>query len=98
MHHVTVNVLNIQTVVAQLTQANAAVYCDVTSKSLSVIQDLIIPILKHPAEFVNASPLLGHPPRERDILCLFKGDVGKTRLRHYSRGIRQKLYTLARVH
>ncbi len=60
-------------------------------------QDLIIPILKHPATFVYASPLVGHPPPDRDILFLFRGDVGAMRLPHYSRGIRQRLHRLARV-
>ena len=31
---------------------------------------------------------------KRDILCFFRGDVGKHRLPHYSRGIRQKLHTV----
>lgn len=48
-------------------------------------QDLVIPNLKHPAEFANASPLVGHPQPHRDILFLFRGDVGKNRLPHYSR-------------
>lgn len=31
----------------------------------------------------------------RDILAFFRGDVGKHRLPHYSRGIRQSLYRLS---
>lgn len=49
------------------------------------MQDLVIPNLKHPAEFANSSPLVGHPQPQRDILFLFRGDVGKARLPHYSR-------------
>jgi len=62
------------------------VYCD--------LQDLVIPNLKHPAELAVYSPLFGRPERKRSILLLFRGDVGMKRDRHYSRGIRQKLYVL----
>lgn len=31
----------------------------------------------------------------RDILAFFRGDVGKHRLPHYSRGIRQRLYRMS---
>ena len=48
-------------------------------------QDLVIPNLKHLAEFANTSPLVGHPQPQRDILFLFRGEVGKIRLPHYSR-------------
>lgn len=58
------------------------------------MQDIIIPSLKHPGDMVSASPLFGNPERRRDILLLFRGDVGQKRLPHYSRGIRQKLYRL----
>jgi hypothetical protein len=51
----------------------------------ALAQDLIIPNLKHPAELVNFSPLVGRPQPPRDILLLFRGDVGKHRLQHYSR-------------
>jgi hypothetical protein len=37
------------------------------------LQDLVIPNLKHPAYIVDHSPLAGNPPRERDILFLFRG-------------------------
>ncbi|BDA44351.1 probable glucuronosyltransferase [Coccomyxa sp. Obi] len=59
------------------------------------MKDLVIPNLKHPAEFANFSPLVGQPQPQRDILLLFRGDVGKARLPHYSRGIRQRLFRLA---
>jgi len=58
------------------------------------LQDLVIPNLKHPAELAVYSPLFGRPERKRSILLLFRGDVGMKRDRHYSRGIRQKLYAL----
>ena len=58
------------------------------------LQDLVIPNLKHPAELAAHSPLLGRAERERGILLLFRGDVGQQRHSHYSRGIRQKLYSL----
>ena len=58
------------------------------------LQDLVIPNLKHPAEIAGHSPLFGRAERERDVLMLFRGDVGKQRRSHYSRGIRQKLYAL----
>ena len=56
----------------------------------------MIPNLKHPAEIAGHSPLFGRAERERGILMLFRGDVGKHRHSHYSRGIRQKLYALVR--
>jgi hypothetical protein len=34
---------------------------------------------------------------KRDILCFFRGDVGKRRLPNYSRGIRQKLYEVGQM-
>ena len=39
---------------------------------------------------------MGAQQPKRDVLLYFKGDVGTTRLKQYSRGIRQKLYTLAK--
>lgn len=39
--------------------------------------------------------MLLHPggqPLERDILLFFKGDMGKHREKHYSRGIRQRYF------
>ncbi|KAG2488355.1 hypothetical protein HYH03_013045 [Edaphochlamys debaryana] len=59
-------------------------------------KDLVIPGFKHPAHF-TFSPLLGAAPYERDILLYLRGDVGKARLPNYSRGLRQKLYTLSVV-
>ena len=56
----------------------------------------MIPNLKHPAELTDHSPLFGRAARERGILLLFRGDVGQRRHSHYSRGIRQKLYSLVR--
>ena len=58
------------------------------------LQDLVIPNLKHPGELAGHSPLFGRAERERGILLLFRGDVGVQRHSHYSRGIRQKLYSL----
>ncbi|KAL6749482.1 exostosin-like glycosyltransferase [Haematococcus lacustris] len=57
-------------------------------------KDLVIPSWKPPHHF-KASPLMGALPLERDVLFYFKGDVGKSRLQWYSRGIRQKLYKLS---
>ncbi|KAJ9511254.1 hypothetical protein QJQ45_017152, partial [Haematococcus lacustris] len=57
-------------------------------------QDLVIPSWKPPHHF-KASPLMGALPLERDVLFYFKGDVGKSRLKWYSRHIRQTLYTLS---
>ena len=54
-------------------------------------KDLIIPPFKPPQHFMS-SPLLGSLPLERDILLYFWGDVGLSRLSHYSRGIRQMYY------
>ncbi|GLI60030.1 hypothetical protein VaNZ11_002095 [Volvox africanus] len=56
-------------------------------------KDLVIPALKLPHHF-RQSPLVFHPPRERNILLYLRGDVGKHRLPNYSRGIRQRLYQL----
>eukprot|EP00798_Chlamydomonas_sp_ICE-L_P016188 gene16188-22350_t len=55
-------------------------------------KDLVIPGFKPPSHFLS-SHLLGH-----DILMFFRGDCGHKRLRHYSRGIRQKVYNLSREH
>ncbi|KXZ48538.1 hypothetical protein GPECTOR_27g709 [Gonium pectorale] len=55
--------------------------------------DLVIPGFKEP-EHYSQSPLLGAAPLHRDILLYLRGDVGKHRQPHYSRGIRQKLYAL----
>ncbi|KAL6745749.1 exostosin-like glycosyltransferase [Haematococcus lacustris] len=57
-------------------------------------KDLVIPSWKPPHHF-KASPLMGALPLERDVLFYFKGDVGKTREKWYSRGIRQTLYDLS---
>ena len=61
------------------------------------LQDLVIPNLKHPAELADHSPLFGRAERGRGILLLFRGDVGQRRHSPYSRGIRQKLYSLVRA-
>ncbi|GFR49029.1 hypothetical protein Agub_g11051, partial [Astrephomene gubernaculifera] len=60
-------------------------------------KDLVIPALKLPPHY-SASPLLFHPPRHRPTLLFLRGDVGKTRLPNYSRGIRQRLYELGKLH
>ena len=52
-----------------------------------MLQDLIIPAFKPPAQ-VASSPLLGGPVLERKHLLFFRGDVGLHRLPNYSRGIR----------
>ncbi|KAG2493469.1 hypothetical protein HYH03_008286 [Edaphochlamys debaryana] len=57
-------------------------------------KDLVIPGFKPPLHY-SQSPLLGRQPYERDILLYLRGDVGKHRSPNYSRGIRQKLYSLA---
>ncbi|KAG2494840.1 hypothetical protein HYH03_007080 [Edaphochlamys debaryana] len=49
-------------------------------------KDLVIPAFKQPRHY-SESALLGKPARERDLLFFFKGDVGKHRFPHYSRGI-----------
>ena len=51
-------------------------------------QDLVIPAFKAPSHY-GRSPLQGGVAKPRDILLFFKGDVGKGRLKHYSRGVRQ---------
>lgn len=61
---------------------------------LWAVQDLIIPAFKNPFSYTQ-SPLAGAPALERDILFFFKGDVGLHRLPNYSRGIRQRLYSLS---
>ena len=55
------------------------------------LQDLVIPGFKTPKHY-RRSPLLGNTPIQRKFLLSFKGDVGKQRFAHYSRGIRQKLF------
>ncbi|GLI69226.1 hypothetical protein VaNZ11_013715 [Volvox africanus] len=60
-------------------------------------KDLIIPSLKLADHFI-ASPLLGAPPLERDILLYLRGDTGPWRAHWYSRGIRQRLAKLAFKH
>ncbi|PNH08721.1 hypothetical protein TSOC_004706 [Tetrabaena socialis] len=57
-------------------------------------KDLVIPGFKVPEHF-KRSPLLGGAPFERDMLLYLRGDVGKHRLPNYSRGIRQKLFSLS---
>ena len=57
-------------------------------------KDIVLPQFKPPQHY-EKSPALGRAPLERDIFCYFKGDVGKHREVHYSRGIRQTLFRLA---
>ena len=59
------------------------------------LQDLVVPVLKHPAD-IGSSALLDNPQRNITTLLLFRGDVGAERQPHYSRGIRQTLHTLVR--
>lgn len=69
----------------------------VPSRGAPGLQDLVIPSYKNPV-LIGATPLLGARPLERTVLCSFQGNVGKQRLAHYSRGIRQRLHHLARQH
>ncbi|KAG2450529.1 hypothetical protein HYH02_005030 [Chlamydomonas schloesseri] len=57
-------------------------------------KDLVVPNFKSPPHYLR-SPLQSTPSKPRDIFFFFKGDVGKHRLPHYSRGIRQKIYKMA---
>lgn len=59
------------------------------------VKDLVIPSFKSPRHYEKSS-LQGAPARERDLLFFFRGDVGKHRLPNYSRGVRQKIYKLAK--
>ena len=61
---------------------------------LGDVQDLVIPAFLSPG-LIGMSPLLGYPAQERTHLLFFRGDVGQTRLPMYSRGIRQRLHSLA---
>ena len=56
-----------------------------------MLQDMVIPAFKPPAD-VASSPLLGGPVLERTHLLFFRGDVGLHRLPNYSRGIRQEAH------
>ncbi|GFR40871.1 hypothetical protein Agub_g1522 [Astrephomene gubernaculifera] len=58
-------------------------------------KDLIIPAFKRP-EHYRLSPLVSANARPRDNLFFFRGDVGKGRLAMYSRGVRQKIYKMAK--
>ncbi len=59
-------------------------------------QDLVIPAFVPPARIVP-SPLTGAQEGDRPMLLYFRGDVGLARKPHYSKGIRQRLYALAKV-
>jgi len=59
-------------------------------------KDLVIPSFKAVLHY-SQGPLLGAPPLRRDILLFFRGDVGKHRAPNYSRGVRQKLASLAKA-
>lgn len=50
-----------------------------------------------PPARILPSPLTGAPEGLRPILLFFRGDVGLNRRPNYSRGIRQRLYALAKV-
>jgi hypothetical protein len=59
-------------------------------------RDLVIPSVKSHHHY-SQSPLMGRRSvKHRNILFLFRGDVGKRRLSHYSRGVRQLLYQLSK--
>jgi hypothetical protein len=61
-------------------------------------KDLVIPMLKPPVQH-RSSPIHSNddPFKQREILFSFVGELGRSgrRLRHYSRGIRQKLDCLS---
>ncbi|GLI69588.1 hypothetical protein VaNZ11_014247 [Volvox africanus] len=59
------------------------------------VKDLVIPIWRPPQHYWR-SPLLSAPAKPRDIFLFFRGDVGKRRTILYSRGVRQKIYKLAK--
>ena len=59
-------------------------------------KDLVVPSFKSTSHY-HGSPLLGAEPLARDILLFFRGDVGKERLPHYSRGVRQRLAHLSKT-
>ncbi|PNH08796.1 putative beta-1,4-xylosyltransferase IRX10 [Tetrabaena socialis] len=44
----------------------------------------------------HRSPLQAAPAKLREIFFYFRGDVGKNRLPHYSRGVRQAIYKMAK--
>ncbi|KAK9805381.1 hypothetical protein WJX73_008851 [Symbiochloris irregularis] len=58
-------------------------------------KDLVVPSFLGPSK-IGQSPLLGFRASSREYLLFFWGEVGHKRLAHYSRGIRQRLYFLAR--
>ncbi|MEW5301912.1 MAG: hypothetical protein WDW36_004736 [Sanguina aurantia] len=58
------------------------------------VKDLVVPSVKVPGHYQH-SALQGHPAKPRDKLFYFRGDVGKHRLTHYSRGVRQSIYKMA---
>ncbi|KAK9805311.1 hypothetical protein WJX73_000673 [Symbiochloris irregularis] len=60
-------------------------------------KDLIIPSFLGPS-YIKQSPLLGFPARERKHLLFFRGNMGRGRAPHYSRGIRQRLHHLSQHH
>ncbi|GFR40870.1 hypothetical protein Agub_g1521 [Astrephomene gubernaculifera] len=59
------------------------------------VKDLVIPIWR-PSQLYWRSPLVSAPSKPRDIFLFFRGDVGKQRTMMYSRGVRQKIYKLAK--
>ncbi|GBF90959.1 exostosin-like glycosyltransferase [Raphidocelis subcapitata] len=60
-------------------------------------KDLVLPSFESPERY-HASPYLGGPQRERDILLFHKGRMGERDLSTYSRGVRQKILALAKQH
>ena len=56
---------------------------------LLLAQDLVLPPMFSPHKYTQ-SPLLGGPPRERQIFAFFKGRL-LTHVPKYSRGLRQFL-------
>lgn len=56
----------------------------------------MIPAPKLPPHY-RWSPFLGAPPQPRKTLLYCKGDVGVTREPNYSRGVRQRLHSLAKT-
>lgn len=58
-------------------------------------KDLVIPMWKTP-KHLQRSPFVGGWPVEREILLFFRGDMGQNKPPAFSRGVRQKLYKVAK--
>ncbi|KIY93098.1 exostosin-like glycosyltransferase, partial [Monoraphidium neglectum] len=58
-------------------------------------KDLVIPAFRPPAQY-HAAMALGGMHRKRDILLLLRGDMGDSRPKAFSGGLRQEVHSLAR--